>query len=108
MVTTRFHPHLLAARIGIPGYYFVDSEYYRVKHSSVVSLGSGFLPFTEEEPPTRFVRTGEEMVVRDADRVAAKRKVANRIYAPDAPAPLRREGHPAVAAEEPPGTGAQR
>ena len=94
MVTTRFHPHLLAARLGIPGYYHADSEYYRVKHGSVVSLGSGFLPFTSETPPEGFGDAGTEIVAKDAERVAAKRQVADAIY-PPAPAAVPAESHAA-------------
>lgn len=45
MITERFHPHLVGARLGMRGIYRSSTNYYDVKHGSVVQLGS---PFTQE------------------------------------------------------------
>jgi polysaccharide pyruvyl transferase WcaK-like protein len=42
-ISTRFHPHLLAAAAGSPGLAIsVQPEYYDAKHGSLISLGSGW------------------------------------------------------------------
>lgn len=97
MVATRFHPHLMAARLGIPGYYVVGNEYYRVKHGSVARLGSGFAPFPRE--PAGFAPASGDMPERDAERVAAKRAIAETIYRRVGGG--REAGQPAGAREEP-------
>ena len=56
-ISTRFHPHLVAAAAGSPGVAIsVQPEYYDAKHSSLITLGSGWpMPKTLEEavePPT--------------------------------------------------------
>lgn len=42
MVSDRFHPHLVGARLGFAGAYFSANPYYDAKHGSVVRLGSKF------------------------------------------------------------------
>lgn len=42
MLTARFHPHLLAARLGADGFFRTDKSYYDVKHRSLVVNGSPF------------------------------------------------------------------
>lgn len=44
MVTSRFHPHLLAARCGMQGYFVAESRFYTSKHQGLLSLGSPFRP----------------------------------------------------------------
>lgn len=41
-ISTRFHPHLLAAAAGVWGVAVPTVDYYRVKHQSLVDLGSGW------------------------------------------------------------------
>lgn len=41
-ISTRFHPHLLAAAGGVWGVAIPTVDYYRVKHASLVELGSGW------------------------------------------------------------------
>jgi hypothetical protein len=77
MVTGRFHPHLLAARTGISGYYTVASDFYRTKHGLVAALGSAFQPIRKEA--NVFRNDGSRMVLSDASRVEAKREVARRV-----------------------------
>src|SRR5699024_6107253 len=42
MVTERFHPHLVGARLGFEGVYYSANPYYDAKHGSVTGLGSSF------------------------------------------------------------------
>lgn len=42
MLTERFHPHLVGARLGFGGVYVSNNGYYDAKHGSVIGLGSGF------------------------------------------------------------------
>jgi hypothetical protein len=81
MITTRFHPHLLAARAGASGYYLHSGEYYRTKHESVISLGSPFLPF-EDLHSRGFIHEEEPspMQILDKQRVARKGATMARIY----------------------------
>lgn len=82
MVTARFHPHLIAARYGATGAYRVDQGYYDVKQGSVVDLGSPFrrigeAPLAElpaAPPPFNAIER------LDAERVAAKRRLAAWIH----------------------------
>lgn len=80
MVTTRFHPHLFAARRGIPGYYLSEGDYYRVKHASVVELGSPFKQLQPDNLPAIFPSSGGAIVASDPDRVQEKRRIGNLIY----------------------------
>lgn len=80
MITTRFHPHLLAARAGARGFYISSGDYYATKHGSVTALGSPFRSFDEF---TRFGLSDPNpgtIVAQDAGRVSAKRALVERIY----------------------------
>lgn len=81
MITTRFHPHLLAARAGAQGYYLEgDGPYYRTKHRSVVGLGSPFRNYTTLDEFGFGSPAPATIVDLDADRVAQKQAAADRIY----------------------------
>lgn len=41
-ISTRYHPHLLAAAAGVWGVALPSIEYYRTKHESLVEMGSGW------------------------------------------------------------------
>ncbi len=41
-MSTRFHPHLMAAAAGVWGVAIASVDYYRTKHQSLVDLGSGW------------------------------------------------------------------
>ena len=82
MVTARFHPHLVAARHGATGAYRIDRGYYDVKQGSVVDLGSPFrrigaAPLAELLADAPAFSPIHRL---DAERVAAKRKLAAWIY----------------------------
>jgi hypothetical protein len=78
MVTSRFHPHLLAARAGIEGRFLVHSQFYESKHASVCGLGSPFVRYDGGEIKASESSTGR-MRLLDPIRIAAKRRVADEI-----------------------------
>lgn len=69
MITSRFHPHMQAARSGIRGQYVAPWKYSKNKHNSVLSLGSSFSRFPDDNVK-RSVR------MRDVDAGRVKRKQA--------------------------------
>src|SRR5690606_18307169 len=83
MLTTRYHPHLMAARAGANGYFLkIDGVYYDVKHNLVKSLGSNFLPFDSfdlSNPPTGT----SEISLKDPYLVSKKNAIADGIYGND-------------------------
>jgi len=50
VITNRFHVHFIFSRYGCRGYYGKDSEYYEVKHQSIMDRGSGFRPINFKAP----------------------------------------------------------
>lgn len=83
-LSTRFHPHLLAAAAGASGVAVaVDPGYYGTKHGSLVSAGSAWTMagLDGEAPalPSDGGFSGETV----AARVAAAEEVAARVYRPD-------------------------
>ena len=95
MITQRFHPHLIGARAGMQGMYSSGSDYYDVKHGSVVELGSPFtaldLDALEGGRPAPVAGT---LAARDAELVAQKRATASGIAdgLRAEPTPLRQAG----------------
>ncbi len=79
MVTVRFHPHMVASRLGCSGQYFADAAYYEHKHGSVAQLGSRFA--LHDPAIERFESVEQPIAWREAAHVALKRELANRIYA---------------------------
>lgn len=82
MVTQRFHPHMVAARLGATGLFVEDGPYYFDKHHSILHLGS---PFRQYAPGlARALAPGEggasEMVRRDAETMARKAGVLGSAY----------------------------
>lgn len=78
MITSRFHPHMFAARAGVVGLCRFDGGYYDVKQGSIVSLGS---PFEQLENASSasidyLKRPFDRIVDLDDERVAMKRKMA--------------------------------
>jgi hypothetical protein len=80
MLTCRFHPHLIAARAGMTGRYAARSAFYRAKHDLVLGLGSPFRP-VDHGALGAFAEPDGRMTAADADRVAAKRRVAGQVLA---------------------------
>jgi len=82
MVTSRFHPHLLAARLGAIGVYTTNtSNYYKPKHESIIRLGSPFI-FAKDSLPIlpQHDRLFLPMPLLDNMRIAQKIKIADYIY----------------------------
>lgn len=79
MLAMRYHPHLVAARLGVSGQYLAQSVYYEHKHGAVVQAGSRFkrihaecgAPDTLEQP----------LAWRDGGWGELKRALARRLYA---------------------------
>lgn len=82
MITARFHPHLVGARLGMTGLYQSGSGYYDVKHGSLLALGS---PFTAGnvgdlvEANAGAAGAPSKLFLDDVDLVAQKAEVAERI-----------------------------
>lgn len=77
MVTHRFHPHLMGARLGMNGVYVSGSQYYDVKHGSLVALGS---PFTNRALSglTPSLIQSRKPPAKDWQLIERKRRVASR------------------------------
>lgn len=85
MISQRFHPHLIAARLGVFGAYAIDNEYYEDKHLSVVQLGSPWRRFSGaadlREAAAAADRAGPERLdAREAELRGRKRRIADAIY----------------------------
>ncbi|OZM73247.1 hypothetical protein CFN78_10300 [Amycolatopsis antarctica] len=87
-LSTRFHPHLVAASAGVAGVAIsVRPDYYATKHRSLTELGSGWTVVDDIEAmaagevPERPVTGGfdADLVARLAHR---KRELADAVYAP--------------------------
>lgn len=76
MITERFHPHLQAARAGATGVYWSGSEYYDIKHGSIVELGSPFVADDGGTFSNRSRREPSKIATDDALNVARKRGLA--------------------------------
>jgi len=82
-ISTRFHPHLVAAAAGMPGVALsVIPEYYDVKHRSLISQGSGWQLLSNLSVPSRPTRGGFPQD-RLKSYAAEKHRIADLIYAAD-------------------------
>jgi hypothetical protein len=81
MITSRFHPHLLASRAGISGFYLVHSDFYSVKHQSVVDLGSAFERYSAAKDVALPKNRSTRMAEMDPERVRQKKQVGVTIEA---------------------------
>lgn len=85
MVTARFHPHLVGARVGMTGIYRSGSGYYDVKHGSLLKLGSPYSAGVVGdlvEADAISVASHSAIHRNDADLANRKRETAERILAP--------------------------
>jgi len=80
MITARFHPHLLGARLGCQGYYLASSPFYKLKHKSVIDLGSPYLQ-TQSIAMDGAHRIQGTIVERESDLVVRKNLLAKYILA---------------------------
>ncbi|MFT3900121.1 MAG: polysaccharide pyruvyl transferase family protein [Gordonia sp. (in: high G+C Gram-positive bacteria)] len=79
-LTTRFHPHLIAAAAGDSGAAIVAKpDYYATKHQSLVDAGSRWTVVADAQVPDRPTAGGFPETAKEAN-VAAKRSLAERIY----------------------------
>ncbi len=80
-ISTRFHPHLLAAAAGAWGVAIPNAgDYYDTKHASLTSLGSGWAVAEDlEEPVPAGKLDGPPYGGRMGEIVAGKQAVAERI-----------------------------
>jgi hypothetical protein len=75
MLTERFHPHLIGARLGFGGAFVSRSGYYDAKHGSVIELGSKFEPVSlGDDVAERFDQSTPSrlMAAKDPSEVASK------------------------------------
>lgn len=72
MITARFHPHLMGARLGFEGRFRSRSAYYDVKHGSVVALGSGFTDGRVSDLEPDCFEGGNSLASNDATLIRAK------------------------------------
>jgi len=78
MLSARFHPHLMASRVGISGYYSAHSAFYANKHKLVEGLGSSFRRLNKNKIEI-FDERSTVMQERDAGRIENKLNIADRI-----------------------------
>lgn len=87
VLTARFHPHLLSARLGAHGFFRSDRSYYDVKQKSLVVNGSPFLDVAavDREDMVDRIRTGRStrnfMHEARHEKYLAKKRIADSIYA---------------------------
>lgn len=78
LITKRFHPHLICYRAGMTGIFDFGSEFYKNKHSSIINLGSPFLPIADcSKFNTNSRKNVDEMI--EISRNKIKRILAERI-----------------------------
>jgi len=82
-ISTRFHPHLLAAAVGAWGVAVpVSKDYYRTKHESLVKLGSGWALADDLAEPVQPPTTGISPFGGHLPALRAqKRRVAQQVTA---------------------------
>jgi hypothetical protein len=78
MVTVRFHPHMVASRLGCSGQFFAEHTYYDHKHASVTQLGSRFDRYDVDIRD--FESVEQPIAWREDAHIALKRLIAERIY----------------------------
>jgi hypothetical protein len=78
MLTVRFHPHMVASRLGCSGQFFAEHTYYDHKHASVTQLGSRFDRYDVDIRD--FESVEQPIAWREPAHIALKRLIAERIY----------------------------
>lgn len=90
-ITTRFHHHLLAAATGASGVALTGhSDYYAVKHHSLLDVGSRWHVTDNYDLPAAPSREGGLPSNAVARLHAVKKALAARLYPQEAPSTLRR------------------
>lgn len=86
-VTTRFHLHLLAARLGARGgYVWTGDEYYRIKHKSLTDIGSGWVDFLSPDTPVASLTALPVPRIGDAELMHRKRRLMSETVLKGTPA----------------------
>ncbi len=81
-LATRFHFHLLAARLGGRGVYLTGrGRFYAVKHASVARLGSGWINGDGPRPLAPMLRGAAAPAIDEAGLAARKAALVQRIFA---------------------------
>jgi hypothetical protein len=89
MVTSRYHPHLIAMLAGMRGIALAASSYYEIKHTSARQAGSNW-PVLSGDPAGQFAGILDEILASDfqprrpqasAVAIEAKRQLARTLYA---------------------------
>lgn len=78
MITSRFHPHMLGARMGMSGVYLAGSGFYKAKHKSILDLGSSFQLMNQNFKP-KLNHSHPHISLRENDFVKRKNSLANYI-----------------------------
>lgn len=90
-ITTRFHHHLLAAATGASGVALTGrTDYYAVKHHSLLDVGSRWHVTDNYNLPAAPPRDGGLPCDAVAHLQADKKALAGRLYPPEEPSTLRR------------------
>jgi polysaccharide pyruvyl transferase WcaK-like protein len=90
-VSTRFHPHLLAAATGASGLALSGrSDYYPIKHQSLVAAGSRWQVIESSELPSKPVQDGGFTAHTVEQLRRRKSTLAAQLYPPAPFSPMRR------------------
>ncbi len=81
LLSSRFHPHLLAARAGMRGYYLSVSPFYQAKHASVLKLGSKFSDFASADLDAEAGGGLSLIAAAEGAHHRAKTRVAEQVFA---------------------------
>lgn len=77
LVTSRFHPHMMFSRLGGEGVFISDSNYYDIKHNSVIALGSNFISSPE---PLNSKFKQNKIHIKNNEYVKNKNNIIKLIY----------------------------
>ena len=80
MLTTKFHPHFVAARLGASGNYISNSLYYNIKHESISVLGSPFFRFENQIIVPENASVPARIVEEESAQINRKQEIARSIY----------------------------
>lgn len=77
LITSRFHPHLMFSRLGGKGTYVAESKYYKIKHQSVLALGSNFI-LAPRSIDSKF--QPNIICLKEKDNILKKKSIIKLIY----------------------------
>ena len=82
VITSRFHIHFIFARLGVNGIYLQDSQYYSIKHASIIHRGSNLKLYDAEKSDIFMPNNTLNMKFYDESYVMHKNITAKYIYMP--------------------------